>query len=95
MGDADDAVAGLEFCHFAPGRDHFAGRLAAKLLRQRKRRPPGNLVAREIAGAVFHVPARYRAGVVLHQHVTIAERRQVVFAQHQLFRPAVFEQPYS
>ena len=93
MGDADDAVAGLEARHRAPGRDHLARRLAAELLRQREGRPSGDLITRQIAGPVLHVPARDRARVFLHQHVAVAERRQIVFAEDELLRPAVFEQP--
>ena len=93
MGDADHAVARLELGHRAARRDHLARGLAAELLRQRKRRAARELVARQIAGAVFHVPARHRAGMVLDQHVASPERRQVVFAEHELVRPAVFEQP--
>ena len=91
MGNTDDTIARLETRHRAADRDHLACRFAPQLLRQRKRRAAGKLVAREIAGAVFHVPARHRAGKILHQHVARTERRQIVFAEDQLVRPAVFE----
>jgi hypothetical protein len=65
MGDADDAVAGLEFCHCAAGGNHFARGLPPKLLGQREGRAAGNLVAGEIAGPVLHIPARHRTGMVL------------------------------
>ena len=91
MRDADHAIAGLEAGHGASRSDHLARGFAAELLRQRERRAAGKLVARQIASPVLHVPARHRAGVVLHQDVAIAEGRQRIIAEDELLGPAVFE----
>jgi hypothetical protein len=91
MGDADDAIARLELRYRPANGNHLARGLAAQLLRQRKRGPARQLIARKISGAIFHVPARHRAGKILHQHVARTERWQIVFAEDQLIRAAVFE----
>ena len=65
---------GLKRVTAAAHRHHFAGGLASQLLRQREGRPPGKLVAGEIAVPVLHVPARHRAGVILDQHVAVAQQ---------------------
>ena len=93
MGDTDDAIAGSKLCDCRADGDDFPGRFAAQLLRQRKWRAPGKLIAGEIAGPIFDVPARHRAGEILDQHVALPERRQVVFATDQFLRAAILEQP--
>ena len=95
MGDTDDAVAWLKPGDGAADGNYFACRFAAELLRQRKGGTAGKLIAREIAGAVLHVPARHRGGVVLDQHVMLAQCRQIVFAKDQLVRRTVFEQAHG
>ena len=91
MGDADDAGALLEPRRRGSGDDHLARRLAAQLLWQRKGGAAGELVAGESAGAVFYVPARHRAGEIFDQHVALAQRRQIVFAEDEFVRAAIFE----
>src|SRR6185437_16256358 len=59
-----------------------------------KRGAPRKLITREVAGAVFHVPARDRTGEILHQHVIRPKRRQIIFAEDQLVRRPIFEQPH-
>jgi hypothetical protein len=92
MGHADDAVARLKARRRNTDGDHLAHRVAAQLLRQREWSAAGNLVARQVAGPVLHVPSRNRTGEVLDQYVALAERRQVVFAIAKLVGPAIFEQ---
>jgi hypothetical protein len=59
MRDADHAVARLEPGYGASRSDHLARGLAAELLRKRERRAARKLVARQIASAVLHIPARH------------------------------------